>query len=159
MPDMLVKLYALPDAQPVYQKLAAEGIDIRRALAPERHVVLAWVRATFGEFWVSETEIAYSNRPISCWVATDDGLCVGFGCYDATQRGFFGPTGVNESMRGKGVGKALLLACLHDMRSQGYGYAVIGGVGPIDFYATCVGAVLIPDSDPGIYRGMLRPKE
>jgi len=32
---------------------------------------------------------------------------------------------------------------------------VIGGVGPADFYAKVAGAVLIPDSSPGLYRGML----
>lgn len=41
------------------------------------------------------------------------------------------------------------------MRSQGYGYAIIGGVGPADFYAETVGATPIEGSDPGIYRGML----
>lgn len=81
---------------------------------------------------------------------------VGFACYDATCKGFFGPTGVDDVCRGKGVGTALLLACLHDMRAQGYGYAVIGGAGPVAFYEKTVGAIEIPDSKPGIYKGMLR---
>ena len=51
---------------------------------------------------------------------------VGFACYDATCMNFFGPTGVKESERGKGVGKALLLAALHAMKEQGYAYAIIG---------------------------------
>ena len=41
------------------------------------------------------------------------------------------------------------------MRAEGYGYAIIGGVGPAQFYEKCVGAVLIPDSSPGIYRDFL----
>lgn len=36
-----------------------------------------------------------------------------------------------------------------------YGYAIIGWVGPAEFYAKAVGAVEIPDSTPGVYRGML----
>ena len=39
-----------------------------------------------------------------------------------TARGFFGPTGVKESARHKGVGRALLMVTLKDMASQGYAY-------------------------------------
>jgi len=42
------------------------------------------------------------------------------------------------------------------MAARGYFYAVIGGVGPKEFYARTVGAVEIPDSTPGPYRGLLR---
>lgn len=45
------------------------------------------------------------------------------------------------------------------MRAAGYAYAIIGGVGPADFYARAVGAVEIPDSTPGIYADMLSPDE
>ena len=38
---------------------------------------------------------------------------------------------------------------------QGYGYAIIGGVGPAEFYAKTVGAIPIEGSEPGIYRGLL----
>jgi predicted N-acetyltransferase YhbS len=54
-----------------------------------------------------------------------------------------------------GIGKALLFACLEDMKHQGFGYAIIGGVGPAEFYAKAVGAVAIEGSAPGIYRGLL----
>lgn len=70
-------------------------------------------------------------------------------------KGFFGPTGVDMSARGKGIGQALLLRTLLDMRDQGYGYAVIGGAGPTEFYQRSVGAIPIEGSSPGIYRGML----
>ena len=58
-------------------------------------------------------------------------------------RGFFGPTGVDPAYRGKGIGKALLLKCLEAMRNEGYGYAVIGGAGPVNFYEKCCGATVI----------------
>ena len=41
------------------------------------------------------------------------------------------------------------------MREEGYIYAIIGGVGPQAFYEKCVGAHLIPDSTPGIYKDFL----
>jgi len=156
MTDMLVKLYALPPLEAALERQASQGITIRRAIAPEKHHVLAWVRQHFSEFWVSETDSAFANRPVSCWLAVEGPSLIGFGCYDATAKGFFGPTGVSEAARGRGTGAALLIACLHDMRAQGYGYGIIGGVGPIEFYARTVGATVIDDSTPGIYGGMLR---
>lgn len=156
MPDMLVKLYTLPDPDPVLAQQRDQGITIRRALAPEKHVVVGWVQREFGPLWASEVEVAYANLPISCWLAVEGERLVGFGCYDSTARGFFGPTGVSEALRGRGTGKALLLACLHTMRTLGYGYAIIGAAGPTEFYEKIVGAQVIADSSPGIYRGMLR---
>ena len=155
MSDMLVKLYNLPDVTPLLANLEISGIDIRRALAPEKHVVVNWVRQTFSKGWASECEIAFSNHPISCFVAVKNEKVVGFACYDSTCKDFFGPEGVTETVRGCGIGKALLLVCLHAMAEQGYAYAIIGGAGPVEFYAKTVGAIVIEDSKPGIYRGML----
>jgi len=155
MPDMLVKLYELPAAEPIIGELQEGGTDVRRALAPEMHIVVEWVRRRFGHHWASECEVSFANQPVSCFIATEGGKPVGFGCYDATCRDFFGPTGVAEEKRKKGIGRALLLACLHAMRAEGYGYAIIGGAGPVDFYAKAAGAVAIEGSQPGIYRGML----
>ncbi len=155
MPDMLVKLYALPNWADLRDKLAQQSVDIRRAIAPEKHLVVSWVRQTFGELWASETEVAFTNHPVSCYIATHDKHILGFACCDATCKNFFGPTGVAESERGRGIGKALLLACLDAMCAQGYGYAIIGAAGPTAFYEKAVGATVIEDSSPGIYRGML----
>lgn len=159
MTDMLVKLYNLPPLEAEMAAQTAQGITIRRGLPPEKHLVLDWVEQHFGGYWRSECDVAFSRQPVSIWLAIHNQKLVGFGCYDATALGFFGPTGVDESMRGRGVGKVLLLVCLHAMRDLGYGYAIIGGVGPIDFYNKIVGATVIEDSTPGIYGGMLRPAE
>jgi hypothetical protein len=155
MPDMLVKLYALPPCDEVFTRQSAAGIEVRRALVPEKHVVIKWVRQTFGAGWASECDAAFARQPVSCFLAIMQQELVGFGCYEATCKNFFGPTGVSERCRGQGTGKALLLACLHAMRAEGYAYAIIGGVGPAEFYAKAVGAVLIDDSAPGIYQGLL----
>jgi hypothetical protein len=42
------------------------------------------------------------------------------------------------------------------MRALGYGYAVIGSAGPMEYYSKIVGATVIEDSTPGIYKGMLK---
>jgi len=47
--DMLVKLYDLPDSRSAFARLREAGIDVRRALVPEQHKVIAWVRKTFSE--------------------------------------------------------------------------------------------------------------
>ncbi|HLG81744.1 MAG TPA: GNAT family N-acetyltransferase [Bradyrhizobium sp.] len=153
--DMLVRLYDLPASDEMVDRLAAAGISIRRALPPEKHKVLDWVTASFSEAWANETDVAFSRQPVSCFIAIQDHHLLGFACHDATCRNFFGPTGVDPGARGKGIGAALLFACLEAMRHQGYGYAIIGGVGPADFYAKTVGAVPIEGSGPGIYRGLL----
>ena len=155
MADMLVRLYDLPDGAPVHRRLAEEGIVIRRAMAYEKRAVVSWVEERFSEYWACECEVAFTNHPISCYLATQAGKIAGFGCYDSTYRNYFGPTGVSEPARGRGIGAGLLLACLEAMRADGYGYAIIGGVGPRGFYAKVAGAVEIPDSTPGIYRDML----
>ncbi|MNC29872.1 Acetyltransferase (GNAT) family protein [compost metagenome] len=160
MPDMLVKLYELPDLAPVQSKLEEQGIVIRRGLPPEKHLAAEWVERTFQRHWRSELEAAYSRLPVSCFIAQDvsggKAEMVGFACYEATAKDFFGPTGVNPDYRGKGIGKALLLAALHAMRAEGYAYAIIGSAGPTAFYEKEVGAIAIPDSSPGIYKHMLR---
>ncbi len=153
--DMLVKLYALPDSRPAYDQLLKAGIVMRRALAPEKHKVTAWVRQAFSEAWASEAEVAFSRQPVSCFIAVQQKKIVGFACHDATCPNFFGPTGVDPKTQKNGIGKALLFACLEDMKQQGFGYAIIGGVGPAEFYVKAVGAVAIEGSEPGIYRGLL----
>ncbi|MCX5496616.1 GNAT family N-acetyltransferase [Kaistia dalseonensis] len=155
MVDMLVKLYDLKPDPALDKRMADQGFVIRRVLPPELRALTAWIGPRFGEGWVSEATVAVAHQPASCFIAVRDGQIAGFACYDATARGFFGPTGVDESMRGKGVGHALLLATLLDLRNQGYGYGIIGGAGPTDFYARSIGAIPIEGSIPGIYANML----
>jgi len=155
MQDMLVRLYDLPEHEGIIRSLQKDGITIRRALAAEKSIVIDWVTQHFGTGWASETGVSFSYQPVACFIATQNESIVGFGCYDSAYRNFFGPTGVEETLRGKGIGKALLLECLLAMKAQGYAYGIIGGVGPAEFYEKAVGAVLIEGSSPGIYDGIM----
>ena len=101
--DMLVKLYELPNPQIAYERLQQAGIIMRRALAPEKHKVTAWVRKNFSEAWASEAEVAFSRQPVSCFIAIHHGKIVGFACHDATCPNFFGPTGVEPGARKSGI--------------------------------------------------------
>lgn len=153
MPDLLVPLYRLPEERGTGSR---DGIIVRRALAPETHVVSAFAQEHFDKNWASECVVAMAGQPPGVFIAIEDGKLLGFACYDATARGFFGPTGVAEAARGKGLGRRLLLATLHAMREVGYAYAIIGGAGPVAFYQRHCHTIKIPDSEPGIYAGMLR---
>lgn len=161
MPDMLVKLYDLPADASAPDRCLASGIRIRCPMPYEKSGVLDMIRREFGTGWADEAGTAFSWQPIRCVIATEQGRIVGFAAYDTTARGFFGPTGVLCSHRGRGIGKALLLASLRALAERGYAYAIIGQAGEKarQFYAKTVGATLIPGSDPGIYRDRLTPAE
>ena len=156
MSDMLIKLYTLSDIDPLVRNVQETGIDIRRALVPEKHILLKWILKYFSEYWADECETAFCSHPVSCFIAESEGKAVGFSCYDVTCKGFVGPIGVEQDMRGRGIGKALLMLSLHDMAHQGYAYAVVGDAGPEKFFSTAAGASVIQGSESGIYKGMLR---
>ncbi len=150
------------DAPPAGDEASSGGasagddeVVIRRAMAPDKFRVVEWVRAHTGPSAAGECDVAFSHQPISCFIATKGADIVGFACYDATAPDFFGPTKVLESEQGQGIGRALLLRSLAAMAAEGYAYAIIGGVGPATFYQETVGAMLIPDSTPGLYRDFL----
>ena len=155
MQDMLVRLYDLADIRPLEDKMKSETITVREALAAEKSIVVDWVQERFDSGWASEAEVCFAFQPVTCFLAIHEENIIGFGSYDSAYKNFFGPTGVSEQYRGKGVGKILLLKCLYGMKAQGYAYGIIGGVGPAEFYAKAVNATLIEGSNPGIYGGIL----
>lgn len=154
--DYLVNLSLLEPDPALAERMEKAGVTIRRALAPELELVTDWVRRKFHPWWSSETAIAMSRQPPTCFLATLNERLLGFSCHESIARGFFGPTGVDEAARGEGIGHALLLASLLDLKTMGYAYAIIGDVGPSAFYERTVGATQIPNSAPGIYRGLLK---
>ncbi len=159
MPDMLVNLLKLSPVEPVLEDMRAKGVVLRRAQPFEMTALRRFVEENFAVTWADEITVGLSNKPTSVYVAIRDGRLVGFGAYECTRRGFFGPTGVIEVERGSGIGKALLIACLWGLREMGYVYGIIGGAGPTEFYFRAVGATEIPDSVPGIYADMLKKEE
>ncbi|THF84471.1 GNAT family N-acetyltransferase [Cohnella fermenti] len=156
MPDMLVKLYDLPDNSGLLAGLREKNIHIKRAMTADKSKLVDFVGAHFPENWRNESDCAFSRLPSNAFVAIKDKQIIGFALYDVVVRNFFGPTGVLEEYRGLGIGKALLLETLHAMHNEGYAYAIIGWVeAALDFYAKTVGAIAIPDSFPGPYRDLL----
>ena len=157
MPDMLVKLYGLPDSASAVTNLRDQGVTCRRPESYERSAVLEFVQRAFPH-WIDEVLAGFSSVLPTVYVAAEAGAVLGFACYNVTRPNYFGPTGVDEAQRGRGIGKVLLLQALEALRAEGYAYAIIGGVGPAAFYEKAVGATIIPGSEAGIYAGMLRTR-
>ena len=154
MKDMLVKLYDLPKNCKELEELS-KTISFRRPLAAEKSIVNNWVKNEFGDGWESEVDVSFSRKPITTFIAIQNDQILGFVTYDAAYLNFLGPMGVKKSNRKKGLGKALLFLALNSMKEMGYAYAIIGGVGPAEFYEKTFDAKIIDGSDPGIYKGIL----
>jgi hypothetical protein len=146
MTDVLVRLYDL-DVAPA----EIAGVDIRHPMPHEKSILTQWIARTFSPAWGDEFECSFKRFPVTSWIASRDRHIVGFACYDVTCPGYFGPTGVLESERGKGIGKALLIRSMLGLRELGYAYAIIGCAGPVEFYVKTLGGIPIPGSSPGIY--------
>lgn len=136
-------------------EMDAAGIVIRRAQPFEITQVGDFVAQEFSLAWADEVSVGFVNKPVTLYLAVLAKKIVGFAAYECTRRGFFGPTGVVDNMKSRGIGKALLLASLWGLRELGYIYGIIGRAGPIEFYQKAVGAIIIPDTDPGIYTDLL----
>ena len=147
MPDMLVKLY---DKKQDMSVCVEEGVSIKRAMALDKNAIVDFVKSNFGNNWEAECERAIFNSPPSCYIAVKDKKIIGFACYDATALGYLGPVGVLPEERKKGLGKMLLNKCLQSMKEKGYGYAVIGFVGPVEYYSQHFNAVVIEGSSPEV---------
>lgn len=147
--DMLVPLLALPDPAPAIGRAAAAGVRIRRARAWESPRLQRFIEGQdFAAGWPPEAANAFSRQPIAVFLAERDDAIVGFAAYDCGLRGIFGPTGVARDERTAGIASALLLRALADMHAIGYAYAIIGAVGPAEFYERTCGAVLLPSAWP-----------
>ena len=156
MADLLVRLYRLPQTDHSLSLFAEQGVSIRRAMAYERQQVVRWVGETFNALWAGECETAFGRQPIGCYLAVKHRAIVGFSCLDCTFRNFVGPIGVASGAREGGIGRALLLACLEEMRLAGYAYAIIGDAGEPKFFEKAAGATAISDSTPKPYPPKLK---
>ena len=152
MPDLLVNLLKLSPPEP----LSDDAVNIRRAQPFEINPIRQFIEENFSVAWADEISVGLANKPVTVFIATRAGRVIGFAGYECTRKAFFGPTGVDENERGRGIGKALLIAALHGLRELGYVYGIIGAAGPVEFYQEAVGAIVIPDSEPGIYTDLLK---
>ena len=119
---------------------AVSGYQLRRAVADDAAGLLPWVERDFGAAWAFETGRALAGGTVHVGLAGDE--IVAFAAHDGNNRGlgWFGPAATQEAHRGRGLGAALLLPCLLDVRTAGRTSAVIAWSGPREFYLNAVGA-------------------
>lgn len=141
--DMIVGLYNLPTVK------IDEKIKIKRAFIGDKEAILKFVEEHFQKNWIYEVEHSLMQDVLKCFIATEYGKVIGFACYDASAKGFFGPIGVNPERRKENIGNALLVRTLNAMKEYGYGYAIIGWVSEAEmFYRKSVGAEYIKGGNP-----------
>jgi len=152
MPDLLVNLLKLPASE----NNAHSDVVIRPAQPFEITPIRQFIQQNFSTSWADEVSVGFANKPVTVFIAMIDGQLVGFAAYECTRKAFFGPMGVLDQLQGRGIGRTLLLACLEGLRELGYVYGIIGAAGPVEFYQKAVGATVIENSEPGIYRDFLK---
>jgi GNAT superfamily N-acetyltransferase len=134
--NLRVPLASLPEPA------APAGYELRRARPDEGGRIGAWIEAAFGRAWAFETARALEGQPAGVHLALRGGEPAAFACHDGNNRGlgWFGPAGTLPEHRGRGLGEALLLSCLRDVREAGHREGVIAWIGPRAFYEKTVGA-------------------
>jgi len=117
----------------------ATGYEIRRARADET-ALLDVVATEFGGAWPFELARSLGHAPAGVHVAIRDGAYCAFAAHDGNNRGlgWFGPTGTWPAHRGRGLGEALLLACLVDVATE-HDRCEVAWIGPRPFYDKVAG--------------------
>ena len=115
-----------------------------RATHARREEILTFIEREFGRIWRFEVTPAFERASPPLFLTEANGTITGFAAHDVNNRGlgFFGPTGVAKPMRGRGLGRTLLLASLADLRSMGFTRVVIPWTDAIEFYAKSCRAVV-----------------
>ena len=124
------------------ERAAARGYVVRRVGKRERELLTKVASEAFAAAWAFELGRAMDLEPAAVFAAFRDGQLVAFAAHDAnnTGLGWFGPAGTLTQHRGQGLGEALLLQCLLDVRERPQG-GVIAWIGPREFYERAAGAL------------------
>jgi predicted N-acetyltransferase YhbS len=144
--NVLVELRANPRVSaPHAQALAAAcpGYEIRRARPGDADALTAMITTGFSAAWAFETGQAMRAQPPAVHVAVErrSGELAAFAAHDGNNRGlgWFGPTGTLPAHRGRGLGAALLCACLVDVVGAGHAVCEVAWIGPRAFYDRVAG--------------------
>ncbi len=121
---------------------SARGYDLRRVGRGERDLLLRVASEAFAPAWAFELGRAMGQDRPAVFAAWKEGVPVAFAAHDANNSGlgWFGPAGTLTAHRGNGLGEALLIQCLLDVRDRPEG-GVIAWIGPRQFYEKAAGAV------------------
>lgn len=123
-------------------RLASVDLRCERATEADEAALQCFFAEQFGEGWHAEALLAMRCDPPGLHLAWKGDRIVGFAAHSAmnAEWGNFGPMGVCESVRKKGVGRILLYRCMQDLKAAGHASAVIPWIGPHRFYSDALGA-------------------
>jgi mycothiol synthase len=139
--NMTADLRKLAPTEVDEERLAADGVTVRRAGPADTGPLIEFALANWSRGWAGEISHSIGRERAGCHLATDaDGTLLGFAAYGSSRPSWFGPMGTTAAARGRGIGAVLLRRCLADQRGNGHDTAQIGWVGPVPFYSTAVGA-------------------
>lgn len=120
-----------------------DGVDIVRARREDRDALRQYLESRYRPSVWREVSTAFAADPITVFMVRRGGEILGYAAYEVSQcSGVFGPTAVNLDLRGRGLGKRLLWACLRDWRLRPMKRVEIGWIGPAEFYRRHCGAVM-----------------
>ena len=97
--------------------------------------------------WAEEVKISLKLQPPTTFVAKNvKNEIIGWATHSQFFPGSFGPTGVDASLRGKGIGTELFLWCLWDIKQNGFDTCEIMWVegNTVKFYSKTIGAYISP---------------
>jgi mycothiol synthase len=123
------------------ERAGSQGYQVRRATDGDRSALAAAVALAFGHAWAFEIDRALDCEPPAVHLAFAGGELAAFAAHDGNNRGlgWFGPAGTLLPHRGKGLGEALLVACLRDLADEGRSECTVAWIGPRDFYRRAAG--------------------
>jgi len=132
-------LVPLPPMAPGSTPSSAPGAphyELRRARQADGEAVARLAR-TFSVAWAYEVERAMDQSTPMVHLASQRGELAAFAAHGGNNRGTgsFGPAATLDAHRGRGLGQALLRACLADIGKAGHAGAIIPWVSKTTLYA------------------------
>ncbi|NVM46040.1 MAG: GNAT family N-acetyltransferase [Candidatus Lokiarchaeota archaeon] len=142
--NLTVSLNAI-NKEPVRNK---DGYIYERVQPKDFKKTFEFVKRHFpNNTWAEEVNFSFKLQPPSTFIAKDENNeIVGWATHSQFFPGSFGPTGVNELLREKGIGTELFLWCLWDIKQKGLDRCEIMWVegNTVKFYSKTFGAYISP---------------
>lgn len=123
------------------EEIRSGGVNLRLAEPGEKGRVEDFVRAKSGFNWSYEAARAVGPRGSGVWLAEEGGEIIAFSVFGSLEHHWFGPIGVDEARRKRGLGTVLLFKTLNTMVDLGIPRAIVPWTGHLFFYSQVPGIV------------------